>query len=327
MLLAAAGGLAGCAGSASTQTPGRGLWRDSAGGFAIGAFPEYGAGLFAFDYAALRMGPVSAGEHGRWRMSSTLDGAGAPLAEVVAEGRALRVGDRQLAPVRVERTPFAATSEVALSAELSVPAGRRARRTVLMIYGSGPAPKEAFDPWAFWFLSQGFAVVAYDKRGSGASGGDWRTAGLEQLAADARAVIEGARAFPAPAPMIAWGASQAGWIMPQLGALGLIDGMVMHAGSAQRPGEQILAAVEAELRAYGFADDEIARARAYYALDTGVSRGARPWSEIDAAYRQATESGAEWILAPPAAADAPERTRRWRRASCSRRASWPTPIT
>ncbi|MGH6951833.1 MAG: CocE/NonD family hydrolase [Vitreimonas sp.] len=308
MLLAAAGGLAGCASSTETRTMSRGLWRDDAGGFAIGAFPEYGPGLFAFDYAALRVGPLSAGEDWRWRMSSTLDGAGAPLVEVIADGPALRIGGRRLAPVHIQRTPFSARSEAVLSAEIAVPAGRRARATVLMIYGSGPAPKEAFDPWGFWFLSRGFAVVTYDKRGSGASGGDWRTVGLEQLAGDARAVLDGARLLSAPEPVMAWGASQAGWIMPQLGAAGAIDGIVMHAGSAQRPGEQILAAVEAELRAYGFAEDQIARARAYYALDTDVSRGVRPWSAIDAAYRESTAAGAEWILAPPAAPDAPERT-------------------
>jgi pimeloyl-ACP methyl ester carboxylesterase len=305
MLLAATGCLAGCASPSSTQAPARGLWRDEAGGFAIGAFPEFDAGLFAFDYAALRMGPLNAGADGRLRMSSTLDGSGAPLTDVLVEGRALRVGERRLAPVRIERTPFTARSgETTLSAELAVPAGVRRRGTVLMIYGSGPAPKQAFDPWAFWFLAQSFAVIAYDKRGSGASGGDWRISGLEQLAGDARAVLDAAHAS---GPVLAWGASQAGWIMPQLGAAGLLQGIVMHAGSAQRPAEQILAAVEAELRAYGFAEDEIARALAYYALDTDVSRGTRPWSEINAAYRQAVAAGAEWILAPPAAADAPER--------------------
>ncbi|NWG92423.1 MAG: alpha/beta fold hydrolase [Parvularculaceae bacterium] len=177
-----------------------------------------------------------------------------------------------------------------------------------MIYGSGPAPKEAFDLWAFWFLAQGFGVLTYDKRGSGRSTGDWRISGLEALAADAKAVLHAARSYLPTAPIIGWGASQAGWILPQLSAAGLLDVVIMHAGSAMRPREQILAQVDAELRAYGFPEDEIARASAYYALDIDVSCGERPWEDIDAAYKAAADAGAEWLLAPPAAKDAPERT-------------------
>lgn len=61
------------------------------------------------------------------------------------------------------------------------------------------------------------------------------------------------------------------------------------------------------MRAYGFTADEIAKAKAYYELDSAVSRGERPFSEIEAAYREASAAGAEWMLKPPDAANAPER--------------------
>lgn len=256
----------------------RGLWHTSDAALAIGPFPEFGPGIFSFDYTANRVTPAS------------------PLPHAAR-------------PVRIDRTPFSVENESAsISAELAVPERDRRAGAVLMIYGSGPAPKEAFDLWAFWFLNAGYAVITYDKRGSGASTGDWRLAGLETLAADARAVLAGAQALGLRDDVYAWGASQAGWVMPQLGAQGLLKGIIMHAGGVTSPGAQILGQVEAELRAYGFPEDEIERARAYYALDTDVSRGRQPWSAINAAFEQAQSAGAEWILAPPAAADAPERT-------------------
>lgn len=287
--------------------PRRGLWRDREGNVAaVGRFHEFGQGDFLFDYASRRVGPLVAASAGRFALASTLDGSGAPVAEAAFDRAELRIDGRRLRPVPIRRIPFEMLSDGArLSAELALPAGPP-RALVVLIYGSGPAPKEALDLWAFWFLAAGYAVVAYDKRGSGRSTGDWRLAGLETLAADAKAVIAGARArLGGGANVVAWGASQAGWIMPQLAAAGLVDAIVMHAGAATTPGEQILDAVEAELGGYGFPAEEVARAKAYYALDTDVSRGRRPWSDVDAAYRAA--GGAEWLLGPPAAADAPER--------------------
>ena len=83
---------------------------------------------------------------------------------------------------------------------------------------------------------------------------------------------------------------------------------IMHAGPAVLPRDQIIDSVDAELHAYGFPADEIARTRSYYNLDTQVSLGNRLWSEVEAAFKKATSAGAEWLLAPPAARDAPERT-------------------
>lgn len=299
----------GWAGKAGAAAPVRGLWRDADGHpAAIGRFHEFGQGDFLFDYADRRVGPLASGGPGRFAVASTLNGGGAPAAEVALDGRDLRINGRRLHPVPIRRIPLEAASEgTRLSAELALPEEKVPSGLVILIYGSGSAPKEALDLWAFWFLAAGYAVMAYDKRGSGRSTGDWRLAGLETLAADARAVIAGGRSrLGVTGPVIAWGASQAGWIMPQLAAFGVVDALIMHAGSAMTPGEQILAAVEAELAAYGFPAEEIARAKGYYALDTDVSRGRRRWSDIDAAYRAA--AGAEWLLAPPAPADAPERT-------------------
>lgn len=285
--------------------PLRALFSDGEAHGAIGQFDEFGAGPFLFDYAKNRAGRLAT--ETKIAMLSTFDASGTPVASVTMGAGGLSIDARRLALVEVERRPFTARNgAVSLSAEVAHRADRKPIGTMLMVYGSGPAPKKALDLWAFHFVARGWAVVTYDKRGSGESQGDWRLASLETLAADARAVI--AACPPSPRPFGVWGASQAGWIMPQLAAQDAVDFIVMHAGAATTPGQQILDNVEAELVAYGFPPEEIAKALAYYKLDTDVSRGRIPWSAIDDAHRRATAAKAEWILAPPAAADAPERT-------------------
>lgn len=286
----------------------RGLWRDEAGMFAIGRFPEFGPGLFGFDYAIPRCGLLRSAVGESWSMSGSLDGTAPPAQAIQFRNGRIALGARNLAPVPMERTEFTVTSEsIRLSGEIAARSDETPTGTVLLVYGSGPAPREAFDLWAFWFLAKGFKVITYDKRGSGRSSGDWHRTSLESLAQDALVVVKHARSTHERGPLFVWGASQAGWIEPQLGAAGAVDGIIMHAGPAMLPREQIVAAVAAELRAYGFPDDEIARAVAYYSLDTDVSLGLRPWSNIEAAYAKASAAGVEWLLAPPAPAHAPER--------------------
>jgi uncharacterized protein len=299
--------------AAPAPSPPRSLFAGGADDFvATGFFNEFGPGKFLFDYGHNRVGQIAVDATGRMTQLNTLAGPGSAIASLTLTpaGDKLRIGERDYARIPVRREAFTATSgTVQLSAEIAVRRDKAPIGTVLLIYGSGAAPKEAFDLWALYFLARGWAVVTYDKRGSGKSTGDWRLANLETLASDAAAVIaEARRRNHIKQPIGVWGASQAGWVMPQLATKGLVDFIIMHAGAATTPGEQILDQVEAELTAYGFPPDEIARAKAYYALDTDVSRGRAPWSAIDKAYAEAKAAKAEWLIAPPAPAAAPERT-------------------
>ncbi len=273
---------------------------------AIGAFPEFGAGMYLFDYPRNRAGRLT-GPPSQTRLLSTFDQSGTAAATLSLDRGGFEFAGRRYRPVQIARRAFtAANGGIRLAAETATRADRKPRGTMLMVYGSGPGVKEGLDLWSFYFLSKGWSVVTYDKRGSGGSTGDWRLAGIEQLAQDAEHVIEALG--KAKGPLGAWGISQAGWILPQLAAAGRVDFLILHAGAATTPGEQALDSVESELSAYGFDAAEIRKARDYYALDMAVSKGSAPWQAIEEAHRKASAAGAEWLLAPPAAADAPERT-------------------
>lgn len=81
---------------------------------------------------------------------------------------------------------------VVLAAELIVPPGARPRAAAIIAQGSGTSDRT--NQWsrdvANALVERGLAVLLTDKRGSGASQGDWRTASLDDLALD---ILAGAR--------------------------------------------------------------------------------------------------------------------------------------
>lgn len=288
----------------------RGLYRGGGEFLAIGEFTEFGEGLFLFDYQGARAGrlvPVGGGE---FRVSSTFLPDGAPIGALASAGGGLRHRGRKFHALAVRQMEFRVRSGgVEITGEISHRTDSAPRGVIVPIWGSGPGPHRGLDYWTFQLLACGWAVATYDKRGSGSSSGDWRVAGFEDLASDVRAVLALARETVRRTPAGLMGLSQGGWIAPMLAAEA--DFLILHGGAAVTPAQQTLTFVEGELRAYEFPESEIAQALAYYALDIDVSRGRRPWAELQRAYEAASARGAEWLLRPPLAADAPERTM-WR---------------
>ena len=84
------------------------------------------------------------------------------------------------------------SGDVPLAATLSIPAGHGPFPAVVVVHGSGSSARS--NPWTSAYadalLDRGIAVLHPDKRGSGDSGGDWRTADFENLADDALAGID-----------------------------------------------------------------------------------------------------------------------------------------
>jgi pimeloyl-ACP methyl ester carboxylesterase len=133
---------------------------------------------------------------------------------VVAGARATREATRQL------EVRFRSGASV-LSGTLTLPPGPGQHAAVAFVHGSGPTTRAYLPDLQALLVRHGVAVLAYDKRGTGQSGGSFpgespTAAAIGALARDA----EAATRFLAAQPEIdrarvgLAGHSQAGWIMP-----------------------------------------------------------------------------------------------------------------
>jgi uncharacterized protein len=85
----------------------------------------------------------------------------------------------------------------------------------------------------------GCSVLRYDKRGVGASGGDYLRAGMDDRRADAREALGWLAVRVGGLPLIAVGASEGAWYAAELAADGAVAGAVLL-GCGARPAEEIL---------------------------------------------------------------------------------------
>ncbi|HVZ48542.1 MAG TPA: CocE/NonD family hydrolase [Gemmatimonadaceae bacterium] len=72
-----------------------------------------------------------------------------------------------------------------LTGTLFLPPGAVRHPAVIMLHGSGGEDRSANRELALAFAADGIAAFTYDKRGTGASSGDWKKAGFTDLTADA----------------------------------------------------------------------------------------------------------------------------------------------
>lgn len=114
--------------------------------------------------------------------------------------------------------------DITLAAELMLPLRPGPHPAAVIIQGSGPSDRR--NQWARAIAEElvknGVTTLLTDKRGSGASGGDWMTAGFEELADDALAGVRflGKRAEVEARRIGLVGLSQGGWIAPVAAARG-----------------------------------------------------------------------------------------------------------
>ncbi len=150
---------------------------------------------------------------------------------------------------------------LALAGDLLLPAGT-GLPAVMLIQGSGASGRS--NRWAYSIAeslaAQGIAVLIPDKRGVGESAGDWRTAGFEELAADAQAGWGLLAAHPAidPRRVGYLGLSQGGHIAP-LAAAGTPGAAfaVNLVGSLQVMEQQLYDELDSAYREHGLDDRTI----------------------------------------------------------------------
>ena len=165
---------------------------------------------------------------------------------------------------RTERVRFS-NGPVNLSGILVEPTNKGPYPAVVFVHGSGPSTidRPAWKAHANAFTSRGFAVLVYDKRGSGDSSGNLATADYADLARDVISAVKFLRTrSDIRANSIGiLGRSEGGWVGP-LAAVELSDiaFVIMSSGSADSPYDQTLYALKTELREKGLPDNVIASA-------------------------------------------------------------------
>ena len=194
------------------------LWNEFTGKHQLGAFDESGEVRVLYPTAPDRFfaGPGAAVSSSiESRIEFQRDDAGKTVALTwQRDGGAPRVARRVDIETRDE-VRFA-NGDVALAGMLIRPTGAAKPPAIILVHGSGPQDRESILPFARFLVRRGIAILGYDKRGVGKSGGDWNRASMEDLAGDAVAAFRylSARGDIDGTQIGLLGVSQAGWIMP-----------------------------------------------------------------------------------------------------------------
>ncbi|HMB55317.1 MAG TPA: alpha/beta fold hydrolase, partial [Thermoanaerobaculia bacterium] len=204
------------------------------------------------------------------------------------------------APFREESVTYP-NGCLTLAAALLLPTREAPGPALVLLQGSGTSDRSNL--WARsiaeGLAARGVAVLLTDKRGSGASGGDWRNADMEDLAEDALAGVEYLRGRPeVDAGRIGLlGLSQGGHVAPLAAALD--DGVAFTiAASASATGfvEQLDHEMENTFRQQGLTAEQVEEGmRLQHLAERYVETGA--WEPFAAALEAAKETP----LAPVAA--------------------------
>lgn len=153
---------------------------------------------------------------------------------------------------------------VKLAGNLAVPRGAGRHPAVILIHGAGGTiPTRDFGYWSAYLAGHGIAVLAFDKRGGGASTGDANTATYEDLADDVLAGLTmlQKRNDIDPRRIGLLGMSNGGYIAPLAAqrSNGRVAFITVRAGSARRVGNNIAYELENDLRSEGYTDAEVRR--------------------------------------------------------------------
>jgi dienelactone hydrolase len=137
----------------------------------------------------------------------------------------VRIDGRRLTATRTARyseqpVSFRSADGTLLTGSLFLPAGAAAHPAVVFAHGSSAQTRNGYYGHirfqAEAYARRGIAALAFDKRGTGGSQGDWETASLTDLGKDVAAGVRYLRTRPdiKGDKVGLTGGSQSGWIMP-----------------------------------------------------------------------------------------------------------------
>jgi len=198
------------------------------------------------------------------------------------------------APVQAASAPRAPepvtfnNGAIELAGTLYLPAGRGRHPAVVVFHAANGGTRDfhAYRHLVTALPAAGFAVLIYDRRGSGASGGDYNSATLEDLARDGIAGIKllESRADIDPARIGVWGMSQGGWLASLAATLSPDVAFVASvSGPGVAPARQMDYAATYALRESGYSADVVKQAMQVRAAVDDYYRGRAVRSDAEQA--------------------------------------------
>jgi uncharacterized protein len=191
------------------------------------------------------------------------------------------------------------SSEHTLAGVLTLPAHPGPHPAVVII---GYEPRDVYLELAHLFASAGIATLRYDRRGSGASSGDWRQMTFEMQADDAVASVHFLQRHAAidPAQVGLWGLSQTGWIAPLAASRSRdIAFVIPVSGPGVSVEQQELYRIGQWIRTDGYPEQDILEAIAYMTRLYDVLRNGSGWDLLAPSIQQARQSvWASYVILP-----------------------------
>jgi uncharacterized protein len=185
------------------------------------------------------------------------------------------------------------SGDVTLSGTLLLPPGAGPHPAVVVIHGRGKQTREGYRGWARLVAERGVACLIYDKRGSGASTGDYDTASMHDLANDAIAAISFlARRKDVDAKQIGVrGHSAGGWVSAIVGTRSPVPlaFIITTVGPADSVRDQQIHVSQYNMRrsGIGFTPEEYAAAAEHMGLVTGFAYTGKGWDALQQSVQRA----------------------------------------
>jgi dipeptidyl aminopeptidase/acylaminoacyl peptidase len=193
---------------------------------------------------------------------------------------------------------------VKLAGTVIGPAGTGPFPGVVLLHGSGPEGRWASRYLATEFARHGIAALIYDKRGVGASTGDWRRAGFAELVGDASAAVKALRALPGidPARVGIHGHSQGGTISPWVASDN--PGVAFVIGSAASGVSMTEAEIYSLSNAIGVSriqEPDRSLAERFIEAIVATAYGGAPRKQLESAWQAVRDR--PWAFQPPPESD------------------------
>jgi pimeloyl-ACP methyl ester carboxylesterase len=209
-------------------------------------------------------GALAPADDGRW--TSSLGWTGRPDGKSIAfsacPGGEIDFDglDGRRIPFDVRETRFDVQGAT-LAGRLVLPPGRDPVPLVVLVHGSERTSARDFYALQRLFPSEGIGAFVYDKRGTGASTGDY-TQDYLTLAVDAIAALQEARRLAGDrvASVGFQAGSQGGWVAPLAAKIEPVDFLIIGFGLAVSPLDEDREAIAYDMTRHGFGPEVVAKA-------------------------------------------------------------------